>query len=116
MLSHDSDDVVTFVAVRLRHSLDGQIVALRGAGGEDNLFGGSADKPGDLTPGGFHGGPCVPAELVAVAGRVAKLGGKKRQHGLKYARIQRSGRMVIQINGKLDAGQSGVVFSVTAHG
>jgi hypothetical protein len=42
------DDVVAALAVHLGDALDGQVVALGGAGGEDDLLGGGADQLGNL--------------------------------------------------------------------
>ena len=41
------DDVVALLAVHFRDALDGEVVALGGAGGEDDLFRGRADQLGD---------------------------------------------------------------------
>jgi hypothetical protein len=70
------DDVVAALAVHLGDALDGQVVALGGAGGEDDLLGGGADQPRNLLARRFHGLLRLPSKGVVAAGRVAKLGGE----------------------------------------
>jgi hypothetical protein len=73
VLGHLRDHVVAALAVHFRNALEGQVVALRGAGGEDDLFGGRADQPGDLLAGRIHGLLRLPSKGVVAAGRVAEL-------------------------------------------
>ncbi len=50
MLDPRAHDVPAPVCVGARRAEDGQIVGFRGAGGEDDLFGGGADQRRDLGP------------------------------------------------------------------
>ena len=63
VLGHLGDDVVALFAVHLRNALDGEVVALGGAAGEDDLLGGCADEFGDLLAGLFDALLGLPAEL-----------------------------------------------------
>src|SRR5579884_3043475 len=92
VLSDCRDDVIAFAAIRLNHSLYGEVVTLRGAGGEDNFLSSSADGRSNLAAGCFDGACGFPAKRMAVAGGIAKLRSKKRQHGLKHTRINRRRR------------------------
>ena len=80
------DDVVAALAVHLGDALDGEVVALGGAGGEDDLLGGGADELGDLLAGDLDRLLRLPAELVVAAGGVAELAGEVRHHRLQHAR------------------------------
>ena len=97
------DDVVAALAVHLGDALDGEVVALGGAGGEDDLLGGGADELGDLLAGDLDGLLRLPAELVVAAGGVAELAGEVGHHGLEHAGIERRGGVVIHVEGKVDA-------------
>ena len=82
-------------------ALDGEVVALGGAGGEDDFFGRSAEEAGDLSASGFDGLFGGPAKGVAAAGGVAVDVGQERQHGLKHARIDARGGLVIHVDGEV---------------
>ena len=97
------DDVVAALAVHLRNALDGQVVALRGAGGKDDLLGAGADQLGDLLARGLHGLLGLPAEGVVAAGGVAEHGGEVGHHRLQHPRIERSGGVIVHVDGQLDA-------------
>jgi hypothetical protein len=43
----------------------------------------------------------APAKRVIAAGGIAKLVGKKGQHGLKHARVERRGRVIVHVNRQL---------------
>ena len=73
VLCHAGDDVITFVPVRLGRPFDGQVIALGGAGGEDDFFGRGADQFGHLLPRLLDRRLRLPAELMAAAGGVAEL-------------------------------------------
>ena len=92
-------DVVAFLAVHLGHALDGQVVGLSGAGGEDDLLRSGVDEGGDLLAGGVNPLLGLPAEAVVAAGGVAELVGEVRQHRLQHPRVHRGGSVVIHING-----------------
>ena len=62
VLGHLGDDVVAALAVHLGDALDGEVVALGRAGGEDDLLGRRADELGDLLARLLHGLLRFPAE------------------------------------------------------
>ncbi len=103
VLSDLGDDVVAALAIHLRDALDGEVVALSGAGGEDDLLGGGADEPGDLFARGLDGLLGFPAEAVVAAGGVAELASEIRHHCLQHSRIERGGGVIIHIDRQLDA-------------
>ncbi len=77
------DDVIALLAVHFGDALDGQVIRLGGAAGEDDLFRRGVDQLGDLGArdlDGLFGGP---AESVVAAGGVAEFLGEVRQHGVK---------------------------------
>ncbi len=98
------DDVVAALAVHLGDALDGEVVGLGGAGGEDDLLGGGADQFGDLLAGFLDGLFGFPAEGVVAAGGVAEDAGEVRHHGLEHARVERRGRVVVHVDRQLHAG------------
>jgi hypothetical protein len=104
------NDVITLLAVHGGDALDREVVALGGAGGEDDLAGvlvaalaldAGADQPGDLGPGLVDRLLCLPAERVAAAGGVAEVLGKVRQHRLDHPRIGAGGGVVVQVDRQL---------------
>ena len=101
VLGRGSDDMVALLGIHLRHTFNCQIVRFRGAAGEDDLFGRGANQIGDLFAALFHGFLRDPAEAVIAAGGVAKILGEIRQHGLKHTGIHARGRVIIEINRKL---------------
>src|SRR5262249_58370461 len=98
----DGDDVVALLAVDRGNALECQVVALGGAGGEDDLLGAGADEGRDLLAGRLDGFLRVPAEAVIAARRVAVVLGEEGQHRLDDARITAGRGVVVQVNGKLD--------------
>ena len=54
VLGDRGDDVIALFAVHLGDALDGEVVALGGAGGEDDFFRGRADQLGDALARGLH--------------------------------------------------------------
>src|SRR5207248_86966 len=118
MLGYGSNDVIALLPVHLGHAFDGEIVTLSSAGGEDYLFGGSANQLSNLFARSLDGGLGFPAKLVVAAGGVAELLREVRQHGLNHSRICRGGGVVVQIDRQLDSrGQiaSVSIASITAH-
>src|ERR1051326_9146019 len=75
VLGNNCDDVVAFSVTRFRHAFDGQVVALRGTGGKDDLRRRRANGSCNLAAGFLHGAGCLPAKGVAAAGSVAKTRG-----------------------------------------
>ena len=103
VLRRDRDDVVALGPVGRRpdDALDRQVVGLRGAAGEDNLFRIRVDQCRDLLPGAINPFLGVPAEAVVAARRVPKRLGKVGQHRVQDPRVHRCRRMVVHIDGQL---------------
>ena len=98
------DDVVAALAVHLGDALDGEVVALGGAGGEDDLLGGGADELGDLLAGDLDGLLGLPAEGVVAAGGVAELGGEVGHHRFEHAGVERAGGVIVHVDRQGNAG------------
>ena len=109
VLGDRGDDVVALLAVHLGDALDGEVVALGGAGGEDDFFGGRADQLGDALARGLHALFGGPAEGVIAAGGVAELLHEVGQHLFQHPRIHRGGGVVVHVDGQLHALGVGVV-------
>jgi hypothetical protein len=92
------DDVIAALAVHFGDAFEGQVIALGGAAGEDDLLGRGADEPRNLLARGFDGLLRLPSEGVVAAGRVAELGGEVGHHRLQNPRVQRSGGVVVHID------------------
>ena len=103
VLGHLGDDVVAALAVHLGDAFEGQVVALGGARGEDDLLGRGADQPRNLLARRFDALLGLPTKAMVAAGRIAELGCKVRHHRLQNPRIERGGGVVIHINRQLKA-------------
>ena len=101
MLRGDRDQVVALLSVGRGHALEGEIVALGGAAGEDDRPRLGPDQAGDLLAGLVHRLLGLLTEGVLPAGGVAVVFGEVWQHGLQHARIDARRGMVVQINGEL---------------
>jgi hypothetical protein len=97
------DDVVAALAIHLGDALDGEIVRLGRAGGEDDLLGGRTDELGHLLACRFHALLGLPAEAVVAAGRVAELAGEEGDHCLEHARVHCRGGVVVHVDRQLYA-------------
>ena len=97
------DDVVAALLVHLGDALDGEVGGFGGSGGEDDLLGGSTDELGDLLAGLLDALLGFPAEGVVAAGGVAEDAGEVGHHGLKHARVERGGGVVVHVDGQVDA-------------
>ena len=95
------DDVIAFFTIHLGHALDHQVVAFRGAAGEDDFFGRSAYQRGDLSASVLNGFFAGPTEWVVAAGSISEFFREIRQHCLNDARIHLSRRVIIEINWQL---------------
>ena len=80
-------------------ALDGDVVALGGAGGEHDLLHVGAEQRGDMAARGFHGGLGGAAHHVLDAVRVAVVLGEQGQHRRHHARVAARGRLVVQVDG-----------------
>src|SRR5205807_671936 len=103
VLGNGGDDVVALLAVHLGHTLDGEVVALGGAGGEDDLFCSRADQLRNLLTSLLHGCLGAPPKRMVPAGSVAEFLHEVGQHGLEHTRIHGGGGMVVHVDGQLDA-------------
>ncbi len=102
------DDVVAALAVHLRDALDGEIIGLGSAGGEDDLLGGGADQLGNLFAGLFHALLGLPSKGVVAAGSVAELHAEVGHHRFEHAGVQRRGGVVVHVDRQVHAlGQGG---------
>src|SRR5208283_4413058 len=101
MLGDAGDDVVALILVKFEHALDREVVRLGGAAGEDDLLGLAADQRRDLIARAIDRLFGFPSETVIAAGGIAELLGEVRQHRLHDARIDRSRRVIIHVNGQL---------------
>jgi hypothetical protein len=103
------DDVVAALLVHLGNTLDGEVGALGGAGGEDDLLGGATDEAGDLFAGLLDTLLGFPAEGVVARGGVAEDAGEVGHHGFEHARVERRGGVIVHVDGQLDALGEGFV-------
>jgi len=99
VLSHLGDDVVAALAVHFRDALDGEVVALGGAGGEMISL---AVAPMSLAicSRPVHGLLCLPPKMVA-ARRVAELVVKLGHHRFQNPRIEGAGGVITIYMGSL---------------
>ena len=78
MLDGAGDDVIAFFAIHLGRALDGQIVALRGARGENDLIRAGVDQPGDTGAALIDPLLGLPSIGVVAAGGVTEFFGEIR--------------------------------------
>ncbi len=109
VLGDRGDDVIALLAVHLGDALDGEVVALGGAGGEDDFFRGRADQLGDALARRFHAFFGRPSERVIAAGGVAELLHEVGQHLFQHPRIHGGGGVVVHVDGQLHALAIGAV-------
>ena len=102
VLGADRDDVIALFLVELSGALQGQVDALGGARGEDQLLLVAADQRRDLLAGPVHRLFGLPPERVAARSRVAELGREVRHHRLQHPRVERGGGVVVHVDGELD--------------
>ena len=87
------------LCVDLRGALDGQVVALGGAGGKDDFLGIGADQRGGLLASQLDAVLRLPTKLVVAARGVAEFVAEIRKHGFHHAWVAASGGGMIEING-----------------
>ncbi len=99
VLGNLGDDVVALLAVHLGHALDCQVVAFRGARGEDDLFRGRADQLRDTLARQLDCFFRHPSKGVIAAGGVAELLCEVGQHFFENPRIHGRGRVIVHVDG-----------------
>ena len=97
VLGHRGDQVIATVAERARGPFDRQVVGFAGAAGEDDLSGTRPDQPGDLLARSVNRFLGVPSERMLPARGVAESNGEVRQHRVEHTRIDRRGRVIVEI-------------------
>ena len=104
VLSLQRDDVVAlFVAcpIETRNSLDGHIVTLRRAAGENNLFFMGTNQGCNGAASSLHSDLSFPPEDMAGAVRIAVLPRQQRQHRIQNTGIYLGGTLTIKKYGPL---------------
>ncbi|GMN34177.1 hypothetical protein TIFTF001_004558 [Ficus carica] len=91
------DDVALLLPVEMHDALDGDVVALGGAGGKDNLLRRRADKVSDLRARVLDRSVGLPAEQVGTGVRVSVLRQIERHHRVEDTRIDRRSRLHVEI-------------------
>mmetsp|Transcript_40877 Transcript_40877/g.108166 ORF Transcript_40877/g.108166 Transcript_40877/m.108166 type:complete len:254 (-) Transcript_40877:75-836(-) len=99
VLSDGRDDVVLLWMVELRHALDRHVVRLGGARGEDDLLRVGADERRHLLARRVDHLRRLPPVRVRLRVRVAVHACHVWEHRIERARIQRSGRLRIEVDG-----------------
>ena len=98
MLGGGRDQVVAAPDRRLRDPLDGQVVRFGRPGGEDDLPGLRADRPGDLLAGPLDRLGRLPAETMRRAGGIAVMLSEIRKHRLDDPGVGPRRRMVVEVD------------------
>ena len=75
------------LGVHLGHALDGQVVGLRGAAGEDDFLGGRADQLGDLLAAPSPPPAPRPSRRRGCGWRRCRTSPEIGQHGVEHARV-----------------------------
>ncbi|PON35628.1 LOW QUALITY PROTEIN: hypothetical protein PanWU01x14_334680 [Parasponia andersonii] len=96
VLGLGGDHVALLLLVEVHDALDGDVVALGGAGGEDDLLR-RADEIGHLGARGLRRLVRLPPVHVGPGVRVSVLGHIKGQHGVENPRVHRRRGLHIQI-------------------
>ena len=97
VLGGDSDDLVA-PGVAPRRALDGEVVGLGRARGEDDVARGRADQRGDLAARGLDRVLRRPAMGVLARMRIAERPREIRQHGLHHPRIGGGRGLIVEID------------------
>ena len=98
------DNVIAPRGVHFDRALDRDVVALGGTAREHDLFGARADRRRHLLASDVDSLLCNPAIGVVSTGSVAELLGEVGNHGLEDSRINRSRRLVIEVDRRSHAG------------
>ena len=105
VLDRRHHEVSAAVPVGPRHALEGEIVGLRPAAGEDDLAGGASEKVGDLLPRRRHGRRCFASGCVT-ARRVAGVTMQVRLDGRGHLGVDGGGGVVVEVDHRRLQGQS----------
>ncbi len=98
MLDGGGDNMAPVIPPGESGALDGMVVGFRSAAGENNFDGIAIEKIGRLAPGLFDGLSGFDAVSMGT-GRISKVIGEERPHGLVDVRIDGRGGVVIQVDG-----------------
>ncbi len=101
MLDRSRDDVLALFGVHLGHAQDRKVVALSCAARENHFFVGCTDQLRDLSARSFDRCFSGPTKLVVAARSIAEDFRKIWSHRPENFRIDRSGRMIVEIDRKL---------------
>ena len=97
MLDGTGDQVGAGESGGQQHALQGHVVGLGAAAGEDDLAGLGAEQAGDLDPrpiDGLAGLPPLGIEARRIAPKLVEV----RPHGLQHPRIGRGGGRVVEVD------------------
>jgi hypothetical protein len=101
-LDGGGDDVIALFPVHLDHALEGEVVRLGAARGEDQLLRiAGTDQSRYLLPPAVHRRLRLPPEGVVAATRVPELLREVGQHRLDHPRIHRGGGVRVHEDGEL---------------
>jgi hypothetical protein len=98
VLGLHGDEVLAARAVEMRRALDGEVVALGGAAGPDDLARVGVDERGHLRAALLHRLFGLPAPGVAAARRVAEMLAQPGHHRVDDARVARRRRAVVHVD------------------
>jgi hypothetical protein len=105
VLGPDADDVIAPPPRAIGQPAEGQVVALGGAAGEDDLLGLGADRRRDRFPRRLDRRRRVPSENVAGAAGIAVNLAEQREHRLNHARIDARRGVIVHVDGHGEAGE-----------
>jgi len=97
MLNRGNDEMISLVAMGQAIALEGEVVGLGAAAGEEDLVGVATEQGGDLGARLLDGAPALLAVPVG-AGGVAEGGDNERQHGGGDLGVDGCGGVVIEID------------------
>ena len=103
VFGHLRDDVSAVLTIGFRHALERQIVGFGRTACENNLLRMGVDEPGRLPSRVFNRFLGPPSKFMIPAGRISEFLAEIGQHRLEHARIDRRGRVIVEIDGQFDA-------------
>lgn len=99
MFGTANDHVPAFHRVCSCNSSDGEVQTLCGSGSENYFIRFGMEEFGDFAAGCFYCFCCYPTIGMGSAGGVAKLPGEVGKHGVKNLWVNRSGAVMVEVNG-----------------